>query len=142
MQLIFAVSIMIKIRFIWFFLLVILFLVGFDWWTRAFIRQNDLRYVYYVLFTIAIILFVFIGNPSFPQSVWKQTLVGALAGEVLGLLALFAACFIVPQTRETTLRGIELFGFVNKITSLAVVCGISGSWLVGAFLVIGTKATK
>ncbi len=120
-------------------LLPLLLLLGLDWWTHVFIRVDEFRYTYYVFFAVGFFVFLIIGNRHFPQRAWKRVLVGAAAGEMVGMLAMFMTALVDPRYADGLLRGVELYGVAHSTITHAIGSAISGCWLVGIVCMFAIK---
>jgi len=100
-----------------------------DWFSRGFIRQSNLRYLYQILFILLLSLFVKFVAAHLPKNIWLLAIYGIFVGTINGGISMFAACLILKFT--TTLHAIKSFGFGEEVLVLTALSMFGGSSIIG-----------
>lgn len=103
-------------------------------WLFAFIKLEQMRLPYMLLFAILLSISFALAAPRLAPSKLKLALSGGILGQLVATVSLTVANFFIPNGVERNLKSFARWGIFNALGMDFAVAFLLGGWLVAAIL--------
>lgn len=110
---------------------VIVCLVAMRGWTNAFIKLDDMRIPYVVVFAVLLLSALWLVALRFELSVVKLVVTGVIVGQIAATAALLASNFFIPAGMDRNMASFERWGMFQMLALDSTVAFVLGGWLIG-----------